>query len=302
MISYRPVFGIDVRHEFFADGRCRNLRFEASAETAALMANRGLLLRRTASGIAVFGEAGEPVVAPAGPTKATKARTKAKAGSPQDSGEVISLRFRVLAGDQDFDAYTDPGARPDGTVLAFDSVSATEAPPGSGFFRLHRDEWVGAGDGIDRRNWVSTLLDPGDRTSLTLAAITVRLTEQDLAAGGSGRRYFLAFRSRRTHWKYYVTGMKAKNAVASISDTAGVVQFTDAGLERLSSDREALTLRSIATIPLQERPIQRFQLRLKPTVGEAVVVKRLAVASPRRLGKETIDGRTVTVSEIYINL
>jgi len=31
-------------------------------------------------------------------------------------------------------------------------------------------------------------------------------------------------------------------------------------------------------------------------------VKRLAVATPQLLGKETIDGREVVVSEIYVNL
>lgn len=134
-----------------------------------------------------------------------------------------------------------------------------------------------------------------------LGLLALRITAADLRDDGPGLDFHLTFRSRRTLWKYVVLG--APSGVApTIRDADGNVAFEPAGAAQVPGGREAVTLRSTEPIALRERGTQRFQLRAQTSAGERVLVKRLAVASPRQLGRDTVDGREVAVSEIYINL
>ena len=58
---------------------------------------------------------------------------------------------------------------------------------------------------------------------------------------------------------------------------------------------------SSAPIALQERSPQRFQLRRQGTGADKVLIKRLPVASPSQINRETLGGVPTLVSEIYVH-
>ncbi|MBI1395191.1 MAG: hypothetical protein GC151_04355 [Betaproteobacteria bacterium] len=278
MITYRPLLRVDVRHEFHRDGICPALSFIQTPETARLIASRGMVFRATTGGFAIF--------------------------RPDDRDADDDLVFTVVmqVADPAFANYTDLDGASSGAWYLFDRARAPNGTDDS-VARLHEEPWVSASERM------------APDTGQLLASLTGRvwavppLGVVRVSAGGnpapaadSGERYGITFRARRTLWKYYVLGAPASGVPPAISDPDGVIEFESTGAESLAGNREAITLRSTAPIALQERPAHRFQLRVKTTTGERVLVRRLAVASPNHLGKDTIDGHEVTVSEIYINL
>lgn len=275
METWRPLVDLALRHEFFADGDCRGLAAAETAATARVVRNHGLLVRTSPSAVRVFASDAAPV--------------------PDDPG--LALVFVLRIRDRTFTACTDPAGASAGGTLRYDTtVPAAADETGSVLLAPVPDE---AATGAMRDDVV---LDAPDRRLAPFATVRVVLRPGDFATDAPLRRFAIRFGARRTHWKYYVLGYGDTQSPPTIRDSDGAVAFESAGLERLANDRQALTLRSTAPIALQERSAHRFQLRARTASGERVLVKRLAVASPLHLGKDTIDGREVTVSEIYINL
>lgn len=115
-----------------------------------------------------------------------------------------------------------------------------------------------------------------------------------------GLTYRLCMHSRRTIWKYVLTGDWRGRAL-SVVDQRGEVSFTAPAEERLPNGQRALALHSTSPIALCERPPQRFQLRDMTDASERVLIPRLPGATPQRLWRETVRGEPTHVSEIFVH-
>jgi hypothetical protein len=115
-----------------------------------------------------------------------------------------------------------------------------------------------------------------------------------------GTSYCLRLRSRRTIWKYLLTGDWRQRKL-SIVDQRGEVIFTPPMVERLPNGQDAWVARSTLPIALQERPQQRFQLRDITDSPERILISRLPGAQPQRLWREMLDGQPTIVSEIFVH-
>jgi hypothetical protein len=280
-MRYGTLLRVEARHEYFADGVARGVVFEPTAAAGAAMRSLGLLSRPEGATLTVLR-----------PEPATAAGAAA---------EPTTLLFKVIATDLAIGTYTEIGSGKPDHLYWFDSAAAG-ATDTAGSRALSAKESVGSEDlrAVDDAAVVSAL-DVRERRVPPLGLLALRVTAADLQADRPGPDFHLLFRSRRTLWKYIVLG--APSGVApTIRDADGNVAFEPAGAAQVPGGREAVTLRSTEPIALRERGTQRFQLRAQTSAGERVLVKRLAVASPGKLGRDTVDGREVAVSEIYINL
>lgn len=269
---WAPAFTLEARHAFFGDAPCPSVAFEPVEETRARLANLGLLCRDGPGTLTTF--------------RSDRAGTAAAA----------DLTFRLVATDAAFANYTRLDGADARSTLWFDTANA--APSDTDIERrLHVGTTVAATDrvALDAPSLLGSTT-PRDLATPPLGFVRVRMTQ----GAPSGTTWIIAFDARTTVWKYYVLG--ASDAMPTIRDADGEIEFEPAAATVLPGNRRAVVLRSKVPIPLRDRPTQRFQLRVATPAGERVLVRRLALASPNRLGKDTVDGREVTVSEIYVNL
>lgn len=278
MAAYLPLFRIQIQHEFFADGICRNLEFTPAPETAVLIQRHQLLLRSEIDGIALY-RSSEPngVVSP----------------------DVHLLRFLVFSSDPEFQLYT----------AGFDKKTrqplycTSEVLDGQ---RMPLQALPGDFGGSAARSPYD-LAPPGQRKSLIKPCLVVDInvseadfSVDDSAAGQEIKSYLISLEAAKIYWKYYFFGEFAKKAI-EISDlntaTAGI--GFESSVMPVAQNGAAFV--STVAIPMQEVPTQRFQLREKEEAGR-VLIKRLPNAGTRKIGKEKLrDGGEVLVAEIYIN-
>ncbi|MFM9972355.1 MAG: hypothetical protein ACKVQK_28575 [Burkholderiales bacterium] len=283
--AYRPLFSVEARCEYFGDRRCQDLAFIPIGSTELLARNRDFLLRNISAGIEMF------------------ASNNAAATTRSTPGESLEFHFKLVAQDAGFAGHSDLDGRRMDSIFAFNNDGAPKATVDVAT-RLHEGEWASAADLIGVNDpQLAGLLDAKDRLAPPLAVFSVRLNSGEITSA-TARRYYVAFKARRTRWKYYVLGPVELEPTLSIRDVDGAIEFEPTGTspELLTGNRRAVALLSSTTIALQERSTRRFQLRANTPRGERLLVKRLAVASPHQLGKETINGQEVAVSEIYVNL
>lgn len=283
MVAYRPLLHLEARCEYFADGLCRDLKFSLAPASAALARSRNLLLRETAAGITVYGA------------------SRGERADQSAANEELTLTIKVMPRDAGFANYADLDGRQMESVFRFDSTRAV-ANAQDGTLRLHAEPWAAAADRIPvTAPELAAVLDARERLAPPLAVINLHLNTREV---GGVRTYYIAFRARRTLWKYYVLGAAQTDAPLAIRDADGAIEFAAPAesSQSFGDNRRAVTLLSNSPIALQERPNYRFQLRANTPGGGKVLVRRLAVASPHQLAKEIVNGREVAVSEIYINL
>lgn len=274
MQTWHRAFTIEARHTYFHDGRCTSVRFEPTGESRARCANLGLVCREAPGAIAVI-----------------------RASDAPDATGAAPLVFRIVTDDRAFGSYTRLDGADTTSTLMFSSDRAA-APGDDGTRRLHAGAHVSAADRerLDAPA-LQGFVDSRDRAAPPLGFVSIALPP---TAAADGDTWVIEFDARNTLWKYFVLG--PPDAAPTIRDADGRIEFEPAAATVLPGNRRAVTLRSKVAIPLRERPTQRFQLRVATPAGERVLVKRLALGSPHRLGKDTVDGREVTVAEIYVNL
>ena len=112
--------------------------------------------------------------------------------------------------------------------------------------------------------------------------------------------FLIRFNAKRTVWKYYLLSQK-RSAAVYINDLDKQQEFTFGGDEWLTDNRQAKTYFSKKPLVLSEKSSYRFQLKEKGESGERVLLSRLPLASGELYGKTQINGKYVTVSEIYVN-
>jgi hypothetical protein len=288
MGSYLPLFSLEVEHAYFPNDVCRGLHIAPSAQSALLLERSGCLLRNTDRGVMVLFDASA--------TEAMRMRAS-------DALEPFCIHFLAHAQDPAFANYTDGEFGSSQSVLLLDSRRAVL--DGLGRWRLHAGTSAGAAD-VRRITSarVAQALSQRERHDQPHFVVSVRVCPADLPqTAQQAKRYYCRLQARSTVWKYYLFGDLAEaQGDVQVVDLGQSNEFDAAVDERLPGGQSVLAVRSRAPIALQERSSQRFQLRRRGAGADKVLVKRLPVASPSLLHRETLGGVPTWVSEIYVHL
>lgn len=289
MGPFLPLFSVEVEHAYFPGGICHGLHLVASGDTLRRIDRSGCLLRHTDRGLIVAFDA----------SAANALRLHAG-----DVDEPLRFDFLARVADGSFANYTEGHIGSDQAVLLLDNRNAV--PDGaSGLLRLHAGTSVGVDDAKPLASAaVTQVLSPRDRRSpphfaLSVSVDTAHVTE---AESHAPRRYLCRLQARATVWKYLLFGefTEAQEDV-QIVDLGEACEFDEAVRERLPDGRSVMAVRSRTPITLQQRSERRFQLRRRGTGADKVLIKRLPVASPSLISRETLRGVPMLVSEIYVH-
>lgn len=272
MARYQPLLRIDVGHAFYADGRCRGLRWVPTPSTAAWLRASDAVARESDSALALYG------------TDRTLATEPAA---------VLVWQIHVL--DADFATATDDPARRPGELLYVDAAQAvSESIAG---WRLHAGAVVAAAD-VRPLTWplVAQALQPGQQHMPPLALLRVPLAA--LPPPPVTMRLQLA--ARATVWKYCLHGHWPEPQL-QVVDLAQEAAFHAPEPDRLDNGAPLVAIRSQVPIALAQRSARRFQLRSRQRGGDKVLVQCLPVAAAQFLAREQIGGASRLVSEIHVH-
>jgi len=266
MGPYLPLLRVDIAHGFFADGRCRGLRFVPVGDTAWWLRATDAIVREDGGALALFGAAG-----------------------CQDLEPAAVLAWQVHAADEDFAQYTDHPAQRPGELLYLDAAAAQPGAAGEG--------WQVPVD-VRPLTWplVVQVLDPVSRRMPPLALLRVPLAALPVPPV----RYRVQLAARATVWKYCLHGDWPEPQL-QVVDLAREAEFGEPEPGRLDNGAPLLAIRSSAPIALAQRSERRFQLRSRQRGGDKVLVKRLPVAAAQFLAREQIGGASRLVSEIHVH-
>lgn len=278
MGNYRQLFSIELEHAFYGDLASPAFRCIPTAASIELIHRRGLLLRATPKGIAVFVDR----------------------DLSTDSRDDQVLAFRFFSNDPYFTQYTILDS-PEADALPFLHCNQARLEE-SGRWCLHASDYVDAASfkkiagpelapHLDKRD---ALMKPG-----FVIAISLACEKNDISAA-EGRTYYLRFAARKSIWKYYFISQAVAGSIAVV-DLDNEVGVVSGGAVDLPGKRRALVFLTDAEIEMRQRYAQRFQLREQNGMGERVLIKRLPHADVSRVGQELVEGRSALVSEIYIN-
>lgn len=274
MGAYLPLFSLEVEHSYFPGGVCRGLRLVPTPATQRLIERVGGLLRHSDRGLFVACDTN------------------------------MSLAVRRLAEQSEL-VFHFIGHGPD---AGFANYTEGEIGSQRSLRMFHTEGAVRGNDG---------------RWSLGSSTLPLGAPEFDGVLGADGRRvpphfvvglsldaevldtpcrYTCRFQARTAVWKYCLFGELAEQPEElQVIDLGQSFSFGAPADERLPDGRAVLAVRSTEPIALHERSPQRFQLRRQGTAGaDKVLVKRLPVASPSQLNRETLGGVPTWVSEIYV--
>jgi hypothetical protein len=281
-----------VEHSYNLDGVCSCLSFLPSKKTESLLANAGLLYKKTTDGIQIVYD---------------KDNLEALKLYVQDQQEPLSFDFKVYSQDPDFKSYTEPYTAVTDSVLYFDN----RAISGSGEQNLSVSKNVSNKDfkKMDTSE-LKDIISPKDR--LLPPEFVVRI----FANNDKGQLlkqwlepeptiYSIRFDSRQRYWKYYLLGKLVSKNISNnafrVFDPDKQFEFESTGEELLSDQSVAYTFRSKKQIPFNDYYPFRFQLKQKGQGDEVVVINQLPVASVKQIGTEKIADHATVVAEIYIN-
>ena len=300
MGPYFPLLQVDVAHGYYADGRCRGLRFVPAGTTAERLRRADALVRADGGSLRIHG--------PAEAIDRLHADAEDSSGAFDDGG---ALRWCVFATDDDFACGTEDAADRPRELLWVEPrevVDDSDAnSTGTGGDAIHVP--------LHARPLALTapeftpLLTPHDRRVIPFALLHLPLSR--LPDQGPSHdpvawpvRYRWPLTPRATVWKYCLLGDWTEPALAVV-DLAGETDFSPPALERLDDGTPMLAIRSLQRVPLAQRSPRRFQLRSRLEGGsgnhDKVLIRRLPTAAAQLLARETIAGRPAIVSEIHVH-
>jgi hypothetical protein len=269
MQSYSLFTRIDIRHDYFQDGAAQHLQIRANPDTQRFLDRFDMLMRCDGRSLALI---------------ACNQRLAAMWSERMDGGAPRMLRFALNSIDAYCASYTDMGMQ--GLPCAF--APTPDAPASLVPVQPPAPLTQASGGGTLLGEFAIPLVGNG-------------VSALDDWSKTFGQAYALQLQARSTVWKYLLIG-NAQDYTLQLIDPQSQVEFSDPSSEALPDGRSATVFRTKAAIPLRERPPQRFQLRDASRLPAKVLISRLPNAAPQRWARDQIDGRSVVVSEIFVNL
>lgn len=275
MGAYQPLFSLEVAHSYFPGGVCRGLKLMPTPATQRLIGRASGLLRHTDRGLFVAYDL-----------------SMGHALSWLAEQSELVFHFRGHGPDASFAHYTDGEIGSQQSVRLFHTEGAARGNDGRWSLKATTLP-------LDSPEF-DEVLSPQGRRVPPHFVVSLSLDAEALEVP---RRYVCRLEARATVWKYCLFGELAEEPDAlQVVDLGQSLRFSAPAVERLPDGRAMLAVRSAEPITLQERSSQRFQLRRAGAASaDKVLVKRLPVASPSQLNRETLGGVLTWVSEIYVH-
>ena len=289
MGSYRPLLKIEVEHSYFSANICRELRFTLTDNSARLLERAGCLVRQINAGLLLLHDT---------------AQTSTLRELTASVHEPFIVHWLVRASDALFSNYTARATHTPRALLMLDKTARVQDYQGNK--PPHPSDSLVSADDSQRLGspWLCPLLSRRERLLPPDFTMSVVVTAADVGTMAQGPRQLVCcLQARATVWKYCFVGDWGNIHEAEplkVLDLAQAWQFDAAVDELLPNGQMALTVRSTECIPLQDRSDKRFQLRQQNGDTDKVLIKRLPLASPRYLSRETLGDVSTQVSEIYI--
>jgi len=286
MSTYQLLYSVTVEHMYFSNRVCKSLQFTPVPETARLLGRTDILVRATENRLSVFIDL----------DRLDGLRAKAE--------DTLVFTFKVFSDDPRFLHYTTPDILHGNAILYFDNQNTGR--DAANRIVLHDGPYVSQKDFIDMdSSQIAEELDSKDyhvRPTFVLK-ITVDENSPLMAFDQQDsvqRQFFITFASNTTFWKYYLMdGLSGRKLY--IADLDNTVDFEDAGSVSLPGNHTAKIMLSKNPIPMQEHPVQRFQLKENGNQRDKVLIRRLPNASIDQVYAEPINGKMQNISEIYVH-
>lgn len=275
--SYQPFFSARVSHGFYGTG-WPGLRWVASPDTARRLDRAGCVAGPSRETLDVYFDA------------TRRATLEACLADPR---EPLVLTWRLQPAEWPADTITE-GLPPDASQVLLLAPPAG-GPDAQGLWPLHRGSEAGPAEWVKTRE-LQEPLAAGDALRPPVL-VQLRLGREHLAA--APLQFTARLAARATVWKYFFLGRWQPDGLAVV-DQERQAAFNEPRVETLADGRPALTVRSAAAIPLQQRPTRRFQLRRSEDGHDTVLIERLPAAAAGALAIDRADGQAGTVSEIYV--
>ncbi|ABE56286.1 hypothetical protein Sden_3008 [Shewanella denitrificans OS217] len=296
MLSYLPLFSINLKHKYFASSQCEGLSFHPSTKTLAQSRNTGVMFKSSMAGIQVLFD---------------KQKLNVMQMYAADVDEPLEFEFYLVSDEPRLSDFSSLGLFRADEVLTFHKaldIKIADHMDESACYNLAKGAVVSS---LDFQKKVSHDAEPmGDEKRLraqSLFFIRLQLSPIDLsflyemAVNKPQPVQFLAtIDNSRAHWEYRVNG-PAMSQEFSIIDRQGAVNFLLKNIESCASGKSTAIFRSDAEIELKERAENHFQLIEKRASGNKVVISRLPVAQAGKGYQEVIDNKLIKISEIFVN-
>ncbi|GGX10520.1 hypothetical protein [Undibacterium macrobrachii] len=272
MARYLPVFALAVKHEYFegdAHPDRMGLVFTPDKDSAIIMQQENLLLRRSVSGFEIWQEQRVDSVGDA---------------SAEMNGDLatLNLTFSVTASDPAFNSYTKWELDKPIQFENKDSVRLTATQLDTNAINLSSS---------------AGLIDTARHAMQVQFYIRIaHVLKQGMT------RYEIELKAKALHWKYFFTGAIGRKAV-EIFNLDGSSKEDELLFQRSTElvNNTGTAFLSKVPFPMRSIPTQRFQLREEGANGR-VLMRRLPNASIHQIGKEGVPGgQTLVVAEIYIH-
>jgi hypothetical protein len=264
-MNYCSLVNVNIRHDYFMDGLCRNINIIPTEATQILLARNDLLFRKLNSGFTLLRDIESTVGA----------------------DENLLLSFKVYSVDPYFSVYTQ---------------EFTEFLPPL-FFHIEHDSTENIGP--QNTCLLPHPLQEEQQFLRIKSAVPHFVIDISLDVSsvdnfsGETKVHNINFHARKLHWKYYFFGEYTQTDL-EIYDVNGQSPIMFDLCNELVA-KKGMAYLSREEILMSEASIQRFQLKDKNNSGK-VLIKRLPNANVQLLGKgRTSSGQSVLVAEIYIN-
>jgi hypothetical protein len=339
MGQYKPMFNISMEHTYFRDGKLSGVQLEPTFETAKLLNNTNLVLRKRQDGLTVFFD---------------NDYIDALRLYAEDDSDPLQINFECDVDNSNFQNFTSASVFAENKTLFFDSSSTDKSDLGKKYLHSHEHvseldlaenfisprslnadhhsmlrfsqsrallfntqqtalnpagkEIIETDNGPQPMSYGQDIVQassPSSRRQPSLGLVSIRVTPDELtqltqSSPAQYNDYHIRFKARETHWKYVLVG-DANREGAFVKDVSGEIEFDDLGEEQLADGRLGRVFLSKTAIPLQDRAKPKFQLLVPKNNRVKVLVNRLAVASAKRINKVKVEDQELFVSEIYIN-
>lgn len=292
MERYQPLFDLNVIHTYFSGEACKNLEFIPTDNSIHVMKNAGILHKSHYSGLNI---------------KADKNNIDILTLFAKDKDKPFELIFKAYCTDPNFINYTKPSILNEKGFLYFQQIMDrnSQSHEKVSEHTAHTSEWVNEKDITS----ISQLLEKGlitnrDKINPPCFIFSVVITEQAIKDFDNEQfiapLFHIKFQAQSNIWKYYLMTNETNNQI-SIVDIGNEIIFELLGIESLGMNKHAVAFQSKTALNMCEKSNYHFQLMKKTENSSQVLVNRLPVAKVSQGNQQVIDGKVVSLSEIYIN-
>lgn len=288
MTKYKALFDLHAQHAYFSDQRCKQLSFVATENSVKVMQNSGLIFQANQNVLNI---------------QADQNNSETLMLFAQDLDDPFELQFKVYCSDLNFTGYTEPNAIDEKGIFYFEQRLNGQSQVRDA--TVHKEEWANKKDLYSVKALKEQgLLNSKDKLNPPCFIFSMVITEQAIKAfllsSYVAPRFQIKFQAPKNIWKYYL--MTAEDHQFNISDIDANVEFEPLGIENLTQHKKAIMFQSKTALNMHEKSNYHFQLVSTAESFSKVLINRLPVAKISQGYKKIIDGKAVSLSEIYINL